>query len=283
MKIRNLLYSLLTLGLLLSFGCKKEETPGTPAPSGSNDPLAEVGAIPASFTKKTVIEKFTGEWCVNCPDGAAKLKAVLDAHPGVTYAAEIHQGDWLELSQLNTLKTHLGGIAGYPRAAIDRVPAQGTSGQDGLIVYSRTWWEINTARLLQNQAKAGLALVTKLNGTKLNIKVFAAGKEAITSDTRLTVYILEDNILAKNQVGGSAGYTHHHVLRKVVSAGTGDAIDLKQAGKHIIKEYNDVDISGFTSANLKVLAFINVVGASSSTHEVLNGQEVKAGQTKKWN
>lgn len=62
----------------------------------------------------------------------------------------------------------------------------------------------------------------------------------------------------------------------------GDKITLK-AGEYITKEYKDIDVSGFDKTNIQVLAFINVVGASSSEHSIINAQEVKVGETKKWN
>lgn len=286
MKIKNLLSVLLAFSIVLAYSCKKEEDSGTPGggTGGSNDPLAEVGAIPASFTKKIVMEKYTGEWCVNCPDGAARMKAVLDAFPNQSFGVEVHQNDWLEISQLATLRTHLGGIAGYPRASIDRVPANGTTApnQDGLVVYSRGNWMNMSTKLVAKSTDAGLAIKTTINGDKLDIKVFTAALKDISSDTRLTVYILENNIVAKNQVGGSPGYTHQHVLREVISDGLGDKITLK-AGEHVIKEYKDIDISGYDKTNLQVLAFVNVVGATTKDHNILNAQEVKAGSTKKWN
>lgn len=287
MKIKNLLVVLLSFGIVLTYGCKKEEetaTPGNGGGSGSSDPLSEVGAIPSSFTKKIVIEKFTGEWCVNCPDGSKRLKAILDANPNKSYGVDVHQGDWLEIDQLNVLSTHLGGVGGYPRATIDRVPASGTTSpnQDGRVIYSRGNWMGMANKLITNSTDAGLALKTTLNGDKLNIEVFAATLKDLSSDTRLTVYVLENNIPAKNQIGGGAGYIHQHVLRKVVSDGLGDKITLT-AGSHTLKEYKDIDISSYNKDNVEVIALINVVGASSKDHQVLNGQKVKAGETKKWN
>lgn len=282
MKLKKILLATLAFALVFTYSCTKTDDASTPGNTGNNnDPLAEVGAVPSTFTKKVLIEKYTGEWCVNCPDGAAVLKSVLDANPEHALAAEVHQGDWLELPQLTTLKTHLGGIGGYPRASIDRVPAEDASSQDGMVVYSRGYWPANTSRLAATAAEAGLAIVSKLNGNALDIKVFTAGKTDISGDVRLTVYILEDNIVAKSQVGGSAGYTHHHVLRKVVSAGLGDPITVK-AGQYSVKEYKGVDVSPYNKANVKVLAFINVVGASSTQHRIVNAQETEAGQTHKW-
>ena len=283
MKLKYLFIAALSAVFLFA-GCKKEE-PATGSDPYNSDPLTVVGAVPSGFTQKVVIEKFTGEWCVNCPDGAARLKEVLDAHPNKAIAAEIHQNDWLEISQFSVLDKHLGGIIGFPRAALNRLHATQTinPNQDGFLVISRGNWAAATDRLLQEEAKAGLALITRLNGGKLDIKVLAASNTDVEKETRLTVYILEDGIVAKNQTGASAGYTHYHVLRKVASEGIGDIIDLNKAGSLVVKEYKNIDVSGYNTANLKVIAFVNVMPTSTDNERrILNGQEVKAGQIKKW-
>ena len=67
----------------------------------------------------------------------------------------------------------------------------------------------------------------------------------------------------------------------MVSAGLGDPITVK-AGQYSVKEYKGVDVSTYNKANVKVLAFINVVGANSTQHRIVNAQETEAGQTHKW-
>lgn len=240
-------------------------------------------AIPEGFTKKALLEEFTGEWCVNCPDGASILHGIVEKYPSKLIAAAVHQGDWLQIDQLNQLSSHLGGIGGYPRAAINRVPAVATTnGQDGMVVYSRGNWETNTVRLIdaekQQTAKIGLAIESNITDTLLSLKIHVGFKSMDSRDTRLTVYLLEDSIQAQNQIGATTNpYFHQHVLRKVISKPLGDSIQLN-TGNYALKTFDKINIAPYNQAHLKVVAFINVIGSSNTTHEILNVQEVAAGK-----
>lgn len=275
---------LLAFAAVLS-ACKKEDDKeATPAPTQAVD---EFKTIPTSFTQKVMMERYTGEWCVNCPDAAKYIDAIAVKYPTKFAVAGVHQGDWLEIPQLTTLKDHLGGIGGYPRASINRVPAQNTTnGQDGLVVYSRGNWEANVDRLVDQgstkTAKAGLAIESSITDNKLSIKVHCGFTATVSSDTRLTVYLLEDQITAVKQIGATTNpYIHDNVLRKVITSGLGDAIDMK-TGTYLLKEYKDIDISTYKKENVKIVAFVNTIGGSSNAHQILNVQQAKAGVTQKY-
>jgi hypothetical protein len=95
----------------------------------------------------------------------------------------------------------------------------------------------------------------------------------------LTVYLVEDSVQAQNQTGATTNpYFHQHVLRKVLSRPLGDSIQLN-SGSYALKTYENIDISAFKQANLKIIAFINVIGSSNTTHEIMNVQETKAGKS----
>lgn len=241
-------------------------------------------SIPEGFTQKVLLEEFTGEWCVNCPDGAKMMNETISKYPNKIVAAAVHQGDWLEIDQLNQLKAHLGGIAGYPRAAINRVPALATNnGQDGMVVYSRANWETNAVRLMDasqlQTAKIGLAIETSVADNQLTLKIHTGFKTTDSRDTRLTVYLLEDSVQAQNQIGAPSNpYFHQHVLRKVISRPLGDSIQLN-SGSYALKIYDKIDIGAYKTSHLKVVAFINVIGNSSTTHQILNVQGVEVGKS----
>ncbi|MCF8253540.1 MAG: Omp28-related outer membrane protein [Bacteroidia bacterium] len=281
-KLRKM-FNLLLILTLVQAGCKKDESssPNTTTTTGN-----EFETLPSAFTKKVLLEEYTGEWCVNCPDGAKYVHDILTKYPTQMIPVGVHQGDWLEFAQLGVLSTHLGGIGGYPRASINRTPATNTTnGQDGLVVYSRGNWESNVARQIDVNAPTGdlgLALESTITEGKLNVKVHVGYKETNMNDTRLTVYILENKITAIKQIGATTSpYIHEHTLRKVASSGLGDKIDLK-TGNYKMVEFKDIDISSYQSSEVEVVAFINEVGSSSNKHKVLNVQAVKAGETKKY-
>ena len=70
------------------------------------------------------------------------------------------------------------------------------------------------------------------------------------------------------------GYKHMHVVRKVLTANMGDAIPssaLVAGGTYDVTK--TVDIAAYKIENLKVVAFVNKIGSTSKTHEVMNVQE----------
>jgi thiol-disulfide isomerase/thioredoxin len=259
------------------FACQKETSKTVVVENNSPN-------IPEGFTKKVLLEEFTGEWCVNCPDGASILHGMTEKYPTKLIVAAVHQGDWLQIAQLTQLSTHLGGIAGYPRASINRVPAAGTTNnQDGMVVYSRGNWETNVVRLMdaenQKTAKIGLGIESSITNNLLSLKVHTGFKTTDARDTRLTVYLVEDSVQAQSQTGATTNpYFHQHVLRKVLSGPLGDSIQLN-TGNYAFKTYDNIDISAYKQANLKIIAFINVIGSSSTTHEVINVQGAIAGKS----
>ncbi|MGB1041330.1 MAG: Omp28-related outer membrane protein [Flavobacteriales bacterium] len=256
--------------------CKKEDPiDEDPTPTGTS--------VPSSFTKKVLMEEFTGEWCGFCPDGATIMKNIMSANPGRVYAASIHDRDFLTVPHYTTIKTFLP-VAGFPRSAVNRTPAEGTTnGQDGLLVYSRGNWATNVSRELSKTAICGLKLETSVSGNSAEIKV-SCGANTSISGAKLTVYLTEDGIPESTsgaQAGAGPGYINDEVLRACVSNGTGDDIDLSSS-ELATKTYSSVDITGYNKSNLKVVAFIHKHDGSSPDYEVLNVQEVHVGDDKSW-
>ena len=262
--------------------CKKDEPISDCSVSDNSGNSGS--SVPTSFTKKVLMEEFTGEWCGFCPDGSSIMKAIITANTGKVIAASVHQGDFLAISHYSTLNGFLN-VSGFPRSAVNRTPGQGTTGgsQDGLLVYSRGNWNANVDRELTKVAQCGLKLETTVSGTTAEIKVHCAANTDL-SGVKLTVYLTEDGIPESNpgaQAGTGPGYINDEVLRAYISNGTGDDIDLSSS-ELAIKTFSGIDISGYDIANLKVVAFIHKHDASSPDYEVLNVQEVHVGENKNW-
>jgi len=265
--------------LLVLQACKKEKTDDggnqTPAP----DP---VGGVPASFSRKVLLEVFTGEWNPNCPTGADSLKAMLLLDTGRVMAAAIHQGDWLSITPFfDALSVHLGGVNGFPRAAFNRKPALYGSQVDSSVISIFNWRQ-NLLPLLNQTASTGLAMVNKTDGDLLQVKVHIGASDSMSADTRLTVYLTEDSVSAQNQMNAPVGYLHHRVVRKVISAYLGDPVDLSSGGK-VIREYS-LSLSGLyqTKKNLSLVALLHVAGSTVKLHEVLNCRQAGLDTTQAW-
>lgn len=291
--------------LLLFSGCKKKEVSGCMDSTASNynadatvdDGSCEynVGIPPASFTKKVLIEEFTGAWCGYCPDGATRISDLEEANTGKIVAVAVHEGDGMETSQYSTLDSEFNNT-GFPSGMVDRVP------YNGEVAMNRGYWETVAENQLGNTADCGLAIKSTVSGSTATIEVHAAFNTALTDDIRLTVYVLEDEVTGSGSdydqrnyydtdssspfygLGDPiVGYEHNHVLREVSSDALGDVISAGDlvVGGEFIQTYT-VNVTGYDQSHTKIVAFVNKIGTTYDTHEVLNAQEVALGKTQDW-
>ncbi|NNF02385.1 MAG: Omp28-related outer membrane protein, partial [Bacteroidia bacterium] len=167
---------------------------------------------------------------------------------------------------------------------------------------NRTQWLSNVNLQLGGNPLSGLAIETDLNQNTLDVTVHTGFRTAVSGDYRVTVYLIEQAVTGVgsgydqmnyynndqsspfyNMGNPIVGYEHDYVVRKTLSAELGDQVPTSAmvAGGEFVKSYT-VNTSAYSNSNLKVLAFVNKVGNSSITHEIINAQQVKAGQTKDW-
>jgi thiol-disulfide isomerase/thioredoxin len=289
--MKKLLSLTLVTALVLGFAsCKKTNSSDTgtnPYTNGSSttttpvvvDPLAQVGPLPTDYTKKTVLEEFTGEWCGWCPEGAEQMELNIAANPGKVVGIAVHDGDPMEIPSYNSWITTLTANSGFPGGSVDRADATGRGSWTGQI----------TAELAK-EAQSGIAMVTKRNGDMVDIKVFVGYKAGISAATRLTVAVIENDV--PQSAGGQSNYSstvvvdanwkHSHVLRGLVTANEGDPIDLTAGKKYTIVEFKNVDLSSMNikdMANVHIAAFIHT---NTTPREVYNAQEAGLTEIKKW-
>ena len=258
--MKKLLTLTLITALALGFNaCKKSSstvdgtnflgnTSNTTTAPAPVDPLALVGSLPADYTKKVVLEEFTGEWCGWCPEGAKVMVDNIAAHPGKVIGIAVHDGDPMEIPSYNTWIKALTGVTGFPNGSVDRADAS-----------DRGNWtsQINTE---------------------------------LAKGAKLTLAVIEDHVPQSS--GGQHNYStsvvvdanwqHSHVLRGLVTANDGDAVDLTSPKKYTIVEFKNVDLSTMNinnMANVQFAAFINV---NSTPRDILNAQEAGLNETKKW-
>lgn len=206
---------------------------------------------PVNFTKRVLIEDFTGTWCGWCPRVSFGIEQV-KAETSNAEVVAIHQGN-----DPYNISTGTYSVSGYPTANLNR---------------TTTWTYPEPSNVGQAVAlttganpKLGVAITSTLtNGTiSADVKV-KFGFDF--SNVKLVVYVVENGLIY-NQTnyttyygGGStiANFEHNHVLRKVVTNISGDAITGNT-------NYNDQYSKTFTipvpssvanTANLDIVAFV---------------------------
>lgn len=286
--MKNLILSSLAVVIALGFSSCSRTNPKvsgsnnlgvtnttTGAPAASNP----VGDVPTGFTKKVVLEEFTGEWCGWCPEGAKIMNDLTAQYPSTFVGVAVHDGDPMEIASINSYLKTLTGVSGYPNGSVDRADAQG-----------RGSWAGDVSAELAKTAKCGLAMVSKTKSNLLNLDVYVGYNAALPTGSKLTVYLIEDDV--PQSAGGQHNYSstvvvdgnwkHSHVLRAVLTADAGDDFTVTVSKKYTKVSFTDIDLSAFTFNdinNVHAVAFVNVDG---STRDVLNAQECTLNETKKW-
>ena len=245
-----------------------------------------VSEVPSSFTKKVLIEEFTGAWCGYCPDGAFRLENIINTNADNVIGVSTHSGDAMEVSQTYFLESTYQNT-GYPSGMVDRIS------YDGYVSLNRGYWEWLASNQLSNIVPCGLAIKSEVNGNNATVEVHAGFASSISGDYRLTVYLIEDKVMGTGtgydqmnfydsdsdspffELGNPiVGYEHNHTLREVLSEPLGDVIDNSElvTGGEYINTYK-IDISSYEQNNLSVVAFINYVGTTYLEHEIMNVQK----------
>jgi hypothetical protein len=275
----NQYIKILVFGLLVFSGCE----------DGSED--FEVSKVPSTFTKKVLIEEFTGAWCGYCPDGAYRVKNLINDNDGRVVGVSLHAGnptgDAMEIAHTNYLETTYQNT-GFPSGMVDRVSVNGSTS------LNRGYWEYVANDQLAKTAVCGLAIISEVNGQNANVEVHAGFSSTPSgADYRLTVYLIEDGVTGEgygydqrnydNTIAESPfynlgdpiiGYEHNHTLRAVLSESLGDEISpssLVSGGEHI--ETYTIDLSSYNKNNLSIVAFVNYIGSTITEHEIINVQK----------
>ena len=265
----------LFFGLLIFAGCEDEPDD------------FQVSKVPSTFTKKVLIEEFTGAWCGYCPDGAHRVENLINDNDGRVVGVSLHSGDAMEIAHTNYLETTYQNT-GFPSGMVDRVSVNGSTS------LNRGYWKYVANDQLLKTAVCGLAIISEVNGQNATVEVHAGFNSALNGDDyRLTVYLIEDGVTGtgygydqRNYYNTEAespfydlgdpivGYEHNHTLRAVLSESLGDAIMVSEmvSGGEYIETYT-VDISSYNKNNLSIVAFVTYIGTSITEHEILNVQK----------
>ena len=136
--------------------------------------------LPSSFSKKAVVEDFTGTWCGWCPR-LSYAASLVEEQTDKVFVVGVHNRDQMANSFGSALEQEYI-ITGFPTAYIDRANR----------------WQGNIEQALnaaEGTVNVGLAIESSLTGSVLDFKVYQGFLENMT-DVKLVVFVLEDGILA---------------------------------------------------------------------------------------
>ena len=174
--------------------------------------------LPASFSKKAIVEDFTGTWCGWCPR-VSYAASLVEEQTDKVFVVGVHVGDQMANGFGDAL-INFYNVTGYPSAYIDRANKWGAPEPNNVSQ------ALNAA---QGTVDVGLAIETSLTGSNLDITISQGFLQNMTN-VKLLVFVLEDGIIADQSnytsyYGGAStiiNFEHNGVLRYVATDIMGD-------------------------------------------------------------
>jgi len=247
MKMKNILYAMFCAVCFSVVSCDTV---------GENDRLIYVK--PAEVKRCVLLEDFTGQRCINCPN-AADVIAQLQEQYGEdnVIAVGIHGGPLAVNSngKVTGLRTATGdeyyaaaGSPSLPAGRVGRVGGTYTSDQWQTAVYE----QIQQTSIVSIEAACSYAETSR----ELTVDVSAFGAEKV--DGKLQIWLVEDGIVAMQLMpdgSANASYVHNHVFRMAVNSTWGEEFNLAEGEVRSVSRTATID-SSWKPENMAVVAFI---------------------------
>lgn len=211
---------------------------------------------PAPVERCVLIEDFTGQRCVNCPNAAEEIEKLIEQYGDAIIAVSIHSGPlgFHTNPRFLGLATDVGddyynhwNLEFQPVGLIDRgAPAEYTA------------WGTLIRQELQKTAPVDIDLmVNPSDDNQIDIYTEIQGVDGNTQG-KLQLWIVEDDITAFQMMPDgtmNTNYLHQHVFRAAVNGEWGEDVEVQEgysvSNNHLITLSDD-----WKAENLYVIAFV---------------------------
>lgn len=211
---------------------------------------------PAHVARAVLIEDFTGQRCVNCPNAVAEIERLEEAYGEENIiAVGIHSGplSLFSTDKVKGLRTELGDTY-YDYWNVEAEPSGLVDRRGGVMMLNQ--WAAQVYNELQLSAPVQLSLQCHSQSGTISIQVTAK----VFSDFKgkLQLWLTEDGIVAPQMMPDGTvdtDYVHNHVFRAAVNGTWGDEVDWK-AGEERTLSYTITLEEEWTDDGLSVVAFV---------------------------
>lgn len=259
MKLKRLIYnvSLCIVGVLLA-ACSNiadderfvEVEPIIPPDSISDDSVIVV--------KRVLIEDFTGQRCINCPNGAEAIVQIQKSYgEDRIIAVGLYSGPLGRLPNGMPLPLYnedanwyyeQRGVSVQPTAMIDR---------GGLNSNSDTW-STDVFNRIRLQPELDLKASCNYDEASRNVDITVEADGLADVSGKLQVWLVEDNIVSLQMMpGGNTNqeYVHNHVFRATVNNREGEDISMI-TGEHVTRTFSYAVSDEWKPEDMSVVVFV---------------------------
>ncbi len=213
---------------------------------------------PANVARHVLIEDFTGQRCVNCPDATSVIHSMQEIYGEENLVAVgIYSGPFGQTTsgRLYDLTTETGnyyfdqlGVDSQPVARINRHAPNLASAT----------WPSEVYDYIQEEAQLDLTLTNAYDESSRRVDISVEGLGLSYVSGRLQVWLMEDGIMDfQYQSDGSIEdeYIHEHVFRTTVNDRDGDAYSVAQ-GETAVRTFSYTLDDSWVADSMKVVAFV---------------------------
>ncbi len=232
---------------------------------------------PIDSERVVLLEEMTGVSCPNCPKGTAEIDAIKALYGDQVIPVGIH-GIFLswptkeshfdfrnEFSRL--LETNLAPGTSKPAALINRSLPSGASSK---VVQSPDLWSgyVESQLAIDPKVSIELELVYEATTRTLNINAGIVANENLTNPTKISVMILENNLVDAQEDLNEIieDFEHNHVLRTMLTPFDGESLTNQFSAAEIInKTYQfviPIEEGMWKENDIEVVVFVHEEGGS---------------------
>lgn len=213
---------------------------------------------PVEVSKRVLIEDFTGQRCINCPNATSAIEEMQEQYGADNIiAVGIHSGPFSKTvtNQPFPLWTETGdyyydswNIESQPTGVIDRKTMSSTYQSWGAIVRAE----------LQESAPIELDATTEYDAATRTVTINVNSKGVLDVTGKLQVWLTEDNITNIQYMPDgkvNTEYVHNHVFRTAVNGRDGEDFSIKWNEEKTATCTAVLD-DGWKAENMSVVAFV---------------------------
>lgn len=206
------------------------------------------------YDHKVLVEEFTGQLCINCPDGHEALSNIKKLYGDNVVAVSIHAGQLSLVDPFYGLRTPEGntyaanwGVQSYPCIGVNR---------QGKVVNNISQWQDAVMQQCGSVADVYISLDAFVKDDELKVHTFISPSK--TMKAKYQIWLTESNVKAMQMLMDNSydfDYTHNHVYRASINGVGGEDVDLQNA-VFLNMEHTFTLSKNMKQDNLSVVAFI---------------------------
>lgn len=215
-----------------------------------------IGPIEFETQKNILIEDFTGQRCVNCPNAANTIHALQEMYGKSHVIAVAIHGGFMSIPAPDGLATKEGeayvshwGVEAFPIGQIDRT--------GGLTEYPS--WSATAVERLPMTTPIQISVENNYDKSSRKLDIHTVVDSEKDYNGKLQLWLVEDHIIAY-QIMPPNGmhnpkYEHNHIFRTTINDLWGEDIQLK-ADKSIEMNHSITLDDKWVPENVSVVAFV---------------------------